>query len=139
MYNGSGKLEEAAEVFQTLRKKGMRMVPACTCIEIKKQPNVFYTGDESHPQTKDIYDNLDYVMLQISRRGYAPEANNMLPDVDEREQLMILHHSEKLAISFGLINTPSSTPLQLVQSHRICNDCHNAVKLIAWLSNETLF
>ncbi|KZV24876.1 pentatricopeptide repeat-containing protein chloroplastic [Dorcoceras hygrometricum] len=138
IYNGSGKFEEAAEVFQTLRKKGMRIVPACTWIEIKKQPNVFYTGDKSHPQTKDIYDNLYCIMQQISQHGYAPKGNNILPDVDAREQSMILHHSEKLAISFGLINTPSSTPLQLVQSHRICNDCHNAIKLISLVSKREI-
>ncbi|KAH6819453.1 Pentatricopeptide repeat superfamily protein [Perilla frutescens var. frutescens] len=131
IYSSSGKLQEAAEVLRTLRRKGLRMLPACTWIEIKKQQYVFFTGDKSHPQTKEIYDNLDEVKLQISKHGYLPHGNNLLPDVDEREESMLLHHSEKLAISFGLISTPSSTPLQLVQSHRICNDCHNAIKLIS--------
>lgn len=131
IYSSSGKLEEAAAVLRTLRRRGLRMLPACTWIEIKKQQYVFLTGDKSHPQTKEIYDNLDNVKLQLSKHGYVPHGNSLLPDVDEREESMLLHHSEKLAISFGLIGTPSSTPLQLVQSHRICNDCHNAIKLIS--------
>ncbi|KAD4889078.1 hypothetical protein E3N88_21151 [Mikania micrantha] len=36
----------------------------------------------------------------------------------------------KLAVSYGLLNTTNSTPLHLVQSHRICDDCHLAVKLM---------
>ncbi|XP_042066798.1 pentatricopeptide repeat-containing protein At5g50390, chloroplastic-like [Salvia splendens] len=131
IYSSSGKLDEAAAVLRTLRRKGLRMVPVCTWIEIKKQQYVFSTGDKSHPQTKEIYDNLDNMKLQLSKHGYVPQGNNLLPDVDKREESMLLHHSEKLAISFGLISTPSSTPLQLVQSHRICNDCHNAIKLIS--------
>ncbi|KAL8474596.1 hypothetical protein ACS0TY_031157 [Phlomoides rotata] len=131
IYNSAGNLQEAAKVLQALRRKGLRMLAACTWIEIKKQQHVFYTGDKSHSQTKEIYENLDEVMLQISKRGYVPRGKYLLPDVDEREESMLLHHSEKLAISFGLISTPSLTPLQLVQSHRICDDCHNAIKLIS--------
>ncbi|KAL7114529.1 hypothetical protein ACP275_04G126700 [Erythranthe tilingii] len=131
IYNSAGKLEEAAEVLRTLRRKGLRMVPACTWIDIKKQQFVFFTGDKSHPETKNIYDNLDEIMAKISKCGYVAQGGNLLPDVDEREESMTLHHSEKLAVSFGLISTPDSTPLQLVQSHRICNDCHGAIKLIS--------
>ncbi|KAI3463626.1 hypothetical protein Pfo_020289 [Paulownia fortunei] len=138
IYNSAGKLEEAAAVLQTLRRKGLRMLPACTWIEIKKQQYVFFTGDKSHPQTKEIYDNLDEVMLQISKHGYVSQGKNLLPDVDEREQSMLLHHSEKLAISFGLFSTPSLTPLQLVQSHRICNDCHNTIKLISMVCRREI-
>ncbi|KAL3839077.1 hypothetical protein ACJIZ3_023668 [Penstemon smallii] len=131
IYNSAGKLDQAANVLRTFRRKGLRMLPVCTWIEVKKQPHVFFTGDKSHAQTKEIYVRLDEVMLEISKHGYVPEGNNLLPDVDEREESMLLHHSEKLAIVFGLISTSSSTPLQLVQSHRICNDCHNSIKLIS--------
>lgn len=131
IYSSSGKLDEAAAVLQSLRMKGLRMMPACTWVEINKQQNVFFTGDKSHLQTKEIYNNLEKVKLELSKYGYVLQKNNLLPDVDEKEKSMVLHHSEKLAVSFGLISTPSSTPLQLVQSHRICNDCHNAIKLIS--------
>ncbi|PIN24205.1 hypothetical protein CDL12_03070 [Handroanthus impetiginosus] len=138
IYYSTGKLEEAAAVLQTLRRKGLRMLPVCTWIEIKKKLHVFSTGDKSHPQMKEIYDNLDEVILQISKHGYVPQGQNFLPDVDERELSMLLHHSEKLAISFGLISTPSSTPLQLLQSHRICSDCHNVIKLISMVCRREI-
>ena len=138
IYNSSGKLEEAAAVVQTLRRKGMRMLPACSWIEVKKQPYFFHSGDKSHAQTKGIYQKLDSLMLEISKHGYVPERKNLLPDVDVQEERVILYHSEKLATAFGLINTPGWTPLQIVQSHRICADCHSAIKLIAMVTGREI-
>ncbi|CAL5372999.1 unnamed protein product [Camellia sinensis] len=138
IYNRSGKLEEAAGVVQTLKRRGLRMLPVCTWIEIKKQSHVFLSGDKQHIQTREIYEKIDKLMLEISKHGYVPGEKFLLPDVDEREERMLLYHSEKLAVAFGLINTSSSTALQLVQSHRICGDCHNAIKLIAMVTGREI-
>ncbi|TMW83250.1 hypothetical protein EJD97_002383 [Solanum chilense] len=138
IYNSSGKLDEAAAVVQTLKRKGLRIKPACTWIEIKKQPHVFLSGDKCHVQTKEIYEKVDELMLEISKYGYVTGGKTLLPDVDEQEQKSPHYHSEKLAISFGLISTSSSTSLQLVQSHRICNNCHNAIKLIAMITKREI-
>ncbi|XP_075667855.1 pentatricopeptide repeat-containing protein At5g50390, chloroplastic-like [Castanea sativa] len=138
IYNSSGNLKEAAAVVQTLRRKGLRMLPACSWIEVKKQPYFFHSGDKSHAQTKEIYQKVDNLMLEISKHGYVPERKYLLPDVDEQEKRVLLYHSEKLAIAFGLINTPGWTPLQIVQSHRICGDCHSAIKLIAMVTRREI-
>ena len=138
IYNSSGNLKEAAAVVQTLRRKGMRMLPACSWIEVKKQPYFFHSGDKSHAQTKEIYQKVDNLMLEISKHGYVPERKYLLPDVDDQEKRVLLYHSEKLAIAFGLINTPGWTPLQIVQSHRICGDCHSAIKLIAMVTGREI-
>ncbi|GAB4860446.1 hypothetical protein Ancab_035606 [Ancistrocladus abbreviatus] len=138
IYNSSGKLKEAAAVLHALKQKGLRMVPACTWVEIKKQSHVFLSGDTCHAQTKLIYNILDRLLLEISELGYIPEQRTLLPDVDEKEERMLLYHSEKLAVAFGLINTPENTPLQLVQSHRICSDCHNVIKLIAKVAGREI-
>ncbi|KAH7549725.1 hypothetical protein ACOSP7_025356 [Xanthoceras sorbifolium] len=138
IYNSSGKLKEAAAVVQTLRRKGLRMLPACSWIEIKKQPHVFLSGDKSHIQTKEIYKKVDSLMLEISKHGYVPEGRTLLPDVDEQEQRVLMYHSEKLAVAFGLINTLDWMPLQIVQSHRICCDCHTAIKLIAMVTGREI-
>lgn len=128
IYKGAGMLEEAAEVLQTLKRKGLLMVPVCTWIEIKKQPHVFVSG---RIQAGGIVEKVVELLAEISKDGYVFGEKFVLPDVDEREESELVFHSEKLAIAFGLINTSSSTALRLVQSHRICLDCHNAIKLIA--------
>lgn len=138
IYNSSGRLEEAAAVIQTLKRRGLRMLPACSWIEIKKQPYGFISGDKCHAQSKEIYQKLDELMLEISKHGYVPQEKFLLPDVNEQEERVLLYHSEKLAIAFGLINTSDWTPLQIVQSHRICGDCHSAIKLIALVTRREI-
>lgn len=137
IYNSSGKLKEAAGVLQTLKKKGLRMLQACTWVDVKKQPYAFVCGDKSHKQTKEIYQKVDNLMVEISRHGYVME-KEMLPDVDEEEQRILKYHSEKLAIAFGIINSPNWLPLQIIQRHRVCGDCHNAIKLIALVTGREI-
>lgn len=138
IYYSQGKLDEATSVVCTLRRKGLEMSPACSWIEIKKRSYSFLANDNCNAQTKDIYEKLDDLLLEISKHGYAPERTSLLPDVDEEEECMLLHHSEKVAVVFGLLNTPDYTPLQLLQSHRICDDCHKALKLIAKVTQREI-
>ncbi|KAG8475866.1 hypothetical protein CXB51_032680 [Gossypium anomalum] len=138
IYHQSGKLKEAAGVLQTLRRKGLRMLPVCSWIEVNKQSHVFLSGDKSHVQTNEIYEKVDSLVHEISKHGYVPKEKTLLPDVDEQEQRILLYHSEKLAVAFGLINTMKGSPLQIVQNHRICNDCHNAIKLIALVTRREI-
>lgn len=138
IYNSSGKMEEASAVLRSLKRKGLSISSACTWIEIKKQAHAFLSGDTGHVQKEEIYEKLDALMLEISRYGYVPKEKSLLPDVDKKEEEMLMYHSEKLAVSFGLINSLCSTSLHLVQSHRICSDCHNAIKLMAMVTGREI-
>ncbi|CAN6457954.1 unnamed protein product [Victoria cruziana] len=131
IYSSAGRVEDAELVREDLRRRGLRLLPACSWIEIKKKSHGFVFGDKSHPQSAEIYQKLDDVTNEIRKMGYASSNDSLLPDVQEQLEHPVSFHSEKLAVSFGLINTPDSTPLNVVQSHRICSDCHNALKLIA--------
>ncbi len=43
--------------------------------------------------------------------GYVPCMKFVLDDVEEEQVSHFCHHSEKLAIAFGLINTAPGSPL----------------------------
>ncbi|KAF9602626.1 hypothetical protein IFM89_030514, partial [Coptis chinensis] len=51
----------------------------------------------------------------------------VLLDMDEakRSMYVLYHHSEKLAISFGLMNTPPGTPIRIMKNLRICEVRYN--------------
>ncbi|KAJ7540614.1 hypothetical protein O6H91_10G023100 [Diphasiastrum complanatum] len=42
---------------------------------------------------------------------------------DEEKENALCRHSEKLAIAFGLINTPPGTPIRIKKNLRVCGDC----------------
>lgn len=61
-----------------------------------------------------------------------PDTRFVLHDVEEEQKEQILcHHSEKVAIAFGLINTPPGTTIRIIKNLRVCGDCHSATKFIS--------
>jgi hypothetical protein len=61
---------------------------------------------------------------------------NLKYDVEEKKKKFHLcHHSKKLAIAFGLINTTPSTPLRLRKS---CKDCHTSTKFISKIVRRSI-
>ncbi|KAJ0974798.1 hypothetical protein J5N97_016763 [Dioscorea zingiberensis] len=138
IYNSCGRAADGAKVLEALKKKGLRLLPACTWIEVKKQPHRFIFGDKSHPESIKIYERLDNLIKEMVKQGYAPMEKHLLPDVGQHEQRMLNYHSEKLAVAYGLISTQDYTPLHLVQGHRICSDCHSAIKLITVITKREI-
>jgi hypothetical protein len=68
----------------------------------------------------------------MNNLGYVPDTRFVLHDVEEEEKVSRLcHHSEKLAIAFGLISTPPGTSLRIFKNLRVCGDCHTATKFIS--------
>ncbi|KAJ6374498.1 hypothetical protein OIU78_030080 [Salix suchowensis] len=63
----AGNLKEAADVVHTLKRKGLRMRPVCSWIEVKRRPHIFLSGDNRHPQRNEIYQKVDKLMLEISK------------------------------------------------------------------------
>jgi hypothetical protein len=71
--------------------------------------------------------------------GYVPVTEFVLHDVEEESKVFHLcHHSEKLAIAFGLINTDPGTPLRIMKNLRVCEDCHTSTKFISKLVGRTI-
>jgi hypothetical protein len=62
------------------------------------------------------------VLFGCSDRDDCSEA------LEEVEQVLF-NHSEKLALCFGLMSTPSGSPLHIFKNLRICQDCHSAIKI----------
>lgn len=86
-----------------------------------------------------MYQKVDELMEEISEYGYLAEEKNLLADVDENgEERVMRYHSEKLAIAYGLVNTPEWKALQITQNHRICKDCHKAVELITLVTGREI-
>ena len=68
----------------------------------------------------------------MEEAGYVSNTNIVLHDMeDEHKEYVLYHHSEKLAIAFGLINTSPSIAIRITKNLRMCGDCHNATKFIS--------
>eukprot|EP01018_Ginkgo_biloba_P008642 Gb_28779 [translate_table: standard] len=132
IYAMAGRWNDAEKVRQLMKDRSVKKMPGCSWIEVNNKVYAFLVGDKSHPQTQKIFEKLETLSGQMKEAGYVPDTSFVLHDVEEQQKEHILcHHSEKLAIAFGLINTPSGAPLRIVKNLRVCGDCHSATKVIS--------
>ncbi|KAG0631017.1 hypothetical protein M758_1G221100 [Ceratodon purpureus] len=132
IYAAAGRYEDAEKVRQVMDNRAVVKEPGQSWIEVNGKVHVFHVEDKSHPQTEEIYTELDRITEQIKKVGYVPDTSFVLHDMDElQKERLLCSHSERLAISYGLISTPPGTPIRIVKNLRVCGDCHNATKLIS--------
>ncbi|CAN1167106.1 Pentatricopeptide repeat-containing protein At3g46790, chloroplastic [Linum perenne] len=63
----------------------------------------------------------------------------VLYDLEEEEkERILLGHSEKLALAFGLINTSNAEPIRITKNLRLCEDCHSFTKYISKLARKEI-
>eukprot|EP01018_Ginkgo_biloba_P024547 Gb_02194 [translate_table: standard] len=132
IYAAAGRWDDIQKVQKMMKDRGIKKKPGCSWIEVSKKVHAFLVGDRSHPQTQIIYAKLERLSGQMKEAGYVPDTLFVPNDVQEEQKDHILdHHSEKLAIAFGLINTFPGTPIRILKNLRVCGDCHSATKFIS--------
>ncbi|OAY47120.1 hypothetical protein MANES_06G053800v8 [Manihot esculenta] len=139
IYAGVGRWEDVAKIRTKINDKGMKKVPGCTSIEVDNIVHEFVVGDKVHPQSREIYKMLDEVDILLKKAGFVPDTSEVLYDMDEEwKEGALSHHSEKLAIAFGLISTKPRTTIRIIKNLRVCGNCHSATKLISKIFNREI-
>ncbi|XVE94508.1 hypothetical protein REPUB_Repub02eG0014600 [Reevesia pubescens] len=111
IYVAKAMWDEVDAVRDVMKSRGMKKNPGCSWIEIKNQVHKLLAGDKSHPQMTEIIEKLYKLSMEMRKAGCLPNTNLVLQDVDEQDKEQILcGHSEKLAVAFGLLNTPPGSP-----------------------------
>lgn len=137
IYAAAGMWEEVAKMRKIMQERGVRKQPGQSWIEVDGQVHTFYSDDKTHPQTEQIHAELRRLHLQMKELGYRPDTRFVLHDVEETEKERALcHHSERLAIAFGLLTTPPPSPIVISKNLRVCGDCHTATKLISKITKR---
>ncbi|PIA63304.1 hypothetical protein AQUCO_00200967v1 [Aquilegia coerulea] len=132
IYAAKGRWDDVALLRRGMRNKGMRKEPGYSWIKYKNKVHVFSAADRSNPYSDQIYEELERLNCKMVAAGYVPDMNSVLHDVEDSEKIkMLRHHSERLAIAFGLIFVPPGLPIRVVKNLRVCGDCHNATKFIS--------
>ncbi|CAL9753130.1 unnamed protein product [Musa acuminata subsp. burmannicoides] len=132
VYSACGRWDDAAKIWKLMKDKRVKKEQGFSWTHIKNKVHVFGVDDGLHPQRDAIYQMAAKLWKEIKKAGFVPDTQSVLHDIDEelKEQLLS-HHSEKLAIAFGLISTPENTTLRIMKNLRVCKDCHSAIKFIS--------
>ncbi|KAF8715100.1 hypothetical protein HU200_027654 [Digitaria exilis] len=132
IYASVGRWKDAAMIRRKMKDRGIQKTPGCSLIELDGMLFEFFAEDSNHPQLREIYEKVDEMIDKIKMAGYVPNTADARLDVDEYEkEVSVSHHSEKLAIAFGLMKLPPGATIRLSKNLRVCTDCHSATKLIS--------
>ncbi|XP_020679130.1 pentatricopeptide repeat-containing protein At5g48910 isoform X2 [Dendrobium catenatum] len=134
-YASLGDWEAVAEVRLRMKKLDIRKNPGCSWIAVDGRINEFFVEDYSHPRIREIHLMLEEMAGKLKEEGYVSDTTGvLLKIVDEEEKdSMVLYHSEKIAVAFGLISTKPGMPLRVIKNLRVCGDCHEFLKQVSKL------
>ncbi|XP_031274540.1 pentatricopeptide repeat-containing protein At3g62890-like [Pistacia vera] len=107
VYAKGGRLDGVSRLRTKLHDIGLRKQPRYSLIE-QDVLHTFTCGDFFDPHATEIYSMLE----EIERRLQQQEL-----------QQTSSHHSERLAVAFGLRITPEKSPIRIVNNLRIYGDC----------------
>lgn len=131
--------DEVKRVKKLLEARGIQKLSGCSRIEVKRKIYSFMSADELNPQNEQIHALLMKLSTEMKEIGYVPQTNVVLYDLDEEEkERIVLGHSEKLALAFGLINSNRREPIRITKNLRLCEDCHSVTKFISKFANREI-
>ncbi|KAL4200889.1 hypothetical protein AMTRI_Chr02g255880 [Amborella trichopoda] len=135
IYAAKGKWKDVEKVRGSMNSIQVRKHPGCSWIKVKNKVSSFGMGDRTHPQIEEIYDKLMEIIEMIKEAGYVADTSFVLHDTDEEQKEHNLwNHSEKLALAFGLMNTPEESSLMVMKNLRVCGDCHTVYKFVSGIT-----
>lgn len=132
IYASVGLWDNVAKVRRLMKDSKVKKEPGISWMEIKDIVYTFTVADRTHSRSTEIYAKLDELIGLMHKAGYVPMVEFDLHDVGRNEkEKLLLYHSEKLAVAFGLIATPPGVPIRVKKNLRVCVDCHSAFKFIS--------
>ncbi|XP_012073028.2 putative pentatricopeptide repeat-containing protein At3g13770, mitochondrial [Jatropha curcas] len=132
LYASAGRWEDVRKVRELMINKAVMKEPGKSWIELDQTLHTFHASDRSHPRREEVVLKAKELSIKFKEAGYVPDLSSVLYDVDEEQkEKILLGHSEKLALAFGLIAAPDRAPIRVIKNLRICVDCHNFAKYIS--------
>lgn len=131
--------DEVKRMRKLLEAPKLQKVPGRSWIEVKRKMYSFVSVDEFKPQIEQVHALLIKLSKEMKEKGYVRQTKVVLYDLDEEEkERILLGHSEKLAVSFGLINTNYGEAVRITKNLRLCEDCHSFTKFVSRFANKEI-
>lgn len=135
----SDRFEDVEQIRELMNDKGVRNGHVWSWIQINHKIHHFSAIGEPHPDEGQIYFELYHLIVEMKKLGYVPDISCVYQRMDNREkEKVLLTHTEKLALTYGLMNVKSGKPIRVVKNTRICSDCHEVAKYMTLLSKREI-
>ncbi|XP_023736129.1 putative pentatricopeptide repeat-containing protein At3g13770, mitochondrial [Lactuca sativa] len=140
LFASKGRWDDVRMIRNLMSLKAVAKDPGKSWIEIDQTLHTFHSGDQSHPKMEVVYGKMKELLVKLKENGYFPDLSRVLYDVDdEQKEKIVLGHSEKLALAFGLIFSPKGKAIRIMKNLRVCVDCHNFAKVVSRVCEREVF
>lgn len=131
--------DEVKRLRSVVEDRGLIKVSGRSWTEVNRKIYSFTSVDEFNPQIEQVHAVLLELSMEMKEKGYVPETKVVLYDIEEREkERILLGHSEKLAVAFGLINSSRGSTIRITKNLRLCEDCHSVTKFISKFADREI-
>ncbi|KAJ7944694.1 Pentatricopeptide repeat-containing protein [Quillaja saponaria] len=139
IYAATNRWDQVAQIRRSMQENNVIKTPGYSWIEVNCSVHEFRSSDRVHPELASVHEKLKELEKKMKLAGYVPDLEFALHDVGvEQKQELLLLHSEKLAIAFGLLNVPLGSPIRVFKNLRICGDCHRATKYMSAIERREI-
>ncbi|KAI5056028.1 hypothetical protein GOP47_0029549 [Adiantum capillus-veneris] len=136
IYVSVGRLEDANKIEELRKKAGAKKKPARALIEVNKKVHEFVVGRND---SKEVASMLETLQSRMESRGCVPNLELVAGLLsDDGKEAALCDHAEKLALAFGLLNTPQGHTLRVTKNMRMCSDCHITSKTISRIEKREI-
>ncbi|KAF3439882.1 hypothetical protein FNV43_RR18160 [Rhamnella rubrinervis] len=140
LYAISNRWEDVERLKSLMASRGVRIRQVWSWIQIDQTIHMFSAEGKSHPEEGEIYFELYQLVSEMKKLGYVPDINCVHQNIDEVEkEKVLLSHTEKLAITYGLMNVKRGAPIRVIKNTRVCQDCHTAAKYMSLIRGREIF
>ncbi|KAL5988410.1 hypothetical protein ACLOJK_036174 [Asimina triloba] len=112
MYLLAGRWNYVSKVREMMKEEKVAKLNDWSWTSIKGRVYSFRPDDRSHSQSTEMYELLEGLVEKAKSLGYIKETRIEIANQEDKEKAdcSSVHHSEKLAIAFGLLNMPDDAP-----------------------------
>ncbi|KAK9105276.1 hypothetical protein Scep_022120 [Stephania cephalantha] len=138
LFARSGRWDNVRRLRGRMKEMGLKKDVGCSWVEIGSKFYHFKVGDDLLAEWEEIHGMWRTLEQKITKIGYSFDTASVLHELDEEEKVDILRgHSEKLAITYGLLKT-KGVAVRVFKNLRMCGDCHTAAKLVSKVENRVI-
>ncbi|KAK7349434.1 hypothetical protein VNO77_06800 [Canavalia gladiata] len=140
IYSTLGRWEDVERLKDSMTSLGVKIPNVWSWTQVNQTIHVFSAEGKPHPEGGEIYFELYQLVSEMRKLGYVPDMSCVYQNIDDNEkEKVLLSHTEKLAMTYGLMKTKGGSPIRVVKNTRICQDCHTAAKYISLARNRDIF
>lgn len=139
MYLSAGRWKDVSRIRKMMKAEKVGKMKDWSWMSIKDKVYSF-KADDDQQRTAELKELLSDLHERAKNLGYEVQPSLEVTNDQAEEEtttttttstISIVHHSEKLAVAFGLLNTASAAPIRVNKSISMCKDCHNFLKFIS--------